>query len=153
MEDITPKLTFGDIVGYALVYLLWLILALVAMVVILLLRNTLNVVWPLLGWSRWVLRPVDRFSLVFMGLAWLIYVIFCEQYYRMAITEVRYRRMRQRTQPDKPVTLPTNAVVRFLRPLGLDILAQRVLVTSYPPIALAALNYVIQQVASWLLVG
>ena len=150
MEDIHPKYTIGDLFGYVLVYLLWLVVALVAMVIILYLRNTLNVVWPMLGWSRWVLRPVDRFGLVLMGLAWLVYVIFVEQYYRSAITDVRLRRLHRRTQPNKPVKLPTSSVMRFLRRLGLDLLAKRLGLTIIPLLVLSALAYVVQQVSMWL---
>ena len=33
-----------------------------------------------------------RFGLIILGLIWLVYVIFCEQHYRSAITAIRLRR-------------------------------------------------------------
>ena len=89
MNDITPRLTIGDIIGYLLAYMCWICTAAAGMLALLQARNALNVLWPAAGGSHWVLRPIDRFGLVLMGLLWLVYVIFCEQNYRTAITAVR----------------------------------------------------------------
>jgi hypothetical protein len=76
MKDIMPRLTLRDILGYAIAYMFWLVAALIALVAMFMARTALNVLWPALGLNRWVLRSVDRFGLVFMGLVWLVYVIF-----------------------------------------------------------------------------
>ena len=82
MDDVTPRLTVGDVFGYILAYMCWISTAGAGMLAVLQLRNTLNVFWPLISDNRWVLRPIDRFGLVLMGLVWLVYVIFVEQHYQ-----------------------------------------------------------------------
>jgi len=86
-----------------------------------------------------VLRPVDRFVLVLMGLAWLLYMymIVIETYYRHTVTLGITRRAR-----------PTERESRLaagLRGTGLHILAKRFAqMTSIPPIA-AGLAYLVQK--------
>ncbi|MFN2157693.1 MAG: hypothetical protein ACK2UX_20875, partial [Anaerolineae bacterium] len=92
MEQVQPKLTLGDVFGYALAYLGWLLTAAVGMLAIFQTRTMINALWPVLGGSRWVLRAVDRFGLLFLGLIWLVFVIFVEQHFRSAITLARERR-------------------------------------------------------------
>ena len=60
MEQVQPKLTVGDVFGYALAYLGWLLTAAVGMLAIFQTRNMINALWPVLGGSRWVLRAIDR---------------------------------------------------------------------------------------------
>ena len=75
----------------------------------------------------WVLRAIDRFALVFLGLLWLVYSIFTEQYFRMAITDVRTRRLKARVDPSpNPPPEPKLALMRHFRRIGLDLLARRV---------------------------
>jgi hypothetical protein len=146
MEDIEPRFTVTDAFRYLVAYACWLIAALVAMVTLLVMRNTLNVIWPILGGSRWVLRPIDRFGLVFLGLVWLVYVIFIEQHYRSSITLARTRRHKRRTNIDgRTEEMPDGRIMRFFRRLGLDILVQRFVPTVAGPLVLLALTYLLQQ--------
>jgi len=150
MEEIRPRLTIGDVFCYALAYLFWVVTAALGMVTVLLVRNALNFVWPLMGWSRWVLRPVDRFGLVFLGLVWLVYVIFVEQYYRQAITEARERRRRQRVRPDAaPESMPKNVFTRLFRRLNLDILVRRFVPTVVVPLVVLSISQLIQEIVQW----
>lgn len=152
MDDITPRLTIGDVIDYLLAYLLWLVIAAVSMVAMLFIRNALNAVWPVISDNRWLLRPIDRFGLVFMGLVWLVFVIFVEQYYRLAITDARYRRLRLRTRAKASDTaLPRNPVIKFLRRLGLDILVRRFVPTLVVPLILLGLAYGAQTLAFFLM--
>lgn len=153
MEQVRPKLTVGDIMGYAVAYLCWICTAAAGMLVMFQARNTLNVLWPVLGGSRWVLRPVDRFGLVFMGLLWLVYVIFVEQHYRSAITMVRERRHKNKSRPAGPRQpgVRQGRFMRFLRKLGLDILATRFLPTLMLPLVLFVIAYLLQQLGFWLM--
>jgi hypothetical protein len=153
MEDVRPKMTIGDLLGYALAYACWICTAAAGMLAMFQARNMLNVMWPALGWSRWVLRSVDRFGLVLMGLLWLVYVIFVEQHYRSSITLVRERRLKARTgstNAPRPV-VPRGRFMKFLRRLGLDILAQRFIPTLMLPLVLFVIAYLLQQLAFWLL--
>ena len=153
MEDIQLKLTVRDVLGYVLAYLLWLLAASVAMWAVFEARNALNVMWPVLGsgtrWT-WTLRPIDRFGLVFLGMVWLVYAIFCEHHYRSAITAVRVREFKGRVAPAlKEEQAPWTA--RQLARMGLDVLASRFFVTIAPPIALLLVGLLIKQLAFWLM--
>ena len=147
MDDIRPKLTIGDMIGYLIAYMCWICTAAAGMLAMLQARNALNVIWPAAGGSHWVLRPVDRFGLVLMGLLWLVYVIFVEQHYRTAITLARLRRLKARTDPASvPVmTPPQGWFMKMLRRLGLDILAMRFLPTLLLPLVLFVIAYLLWQ--------
>ena len=138
MYDIQPKLTLRDLLGYAIAYMFWLLVALLALGAVFMLRAALNVFWPAMEWNRWLLRAVDRFGLVILGLLWLVYVIFCEHQLRSSITEVRNRRMQAKMQSKVQVEgADGNRFVKALRRLNLDVLARRLLPTlSIPLIAL-----------------
>jgi hypothetical protein len=153
MESIRLKMTVRDLLGYALAYLFWLVAAAMAMLAVFELRNALNVIWPSLGsgiqWE-WTLRPIDRFGLVFLGLVWLVYAIFCEQHYRSAITAVRIREFRGKKAP----ALEDGRgrwVARQLARSGLDVLASRFIATIGPSIAIWLVSFLIKQLAFWLL--
>ena len=142
MHDLRPKLTIRDLLGYAIAYMFWLVAALLALGAMFMLRTALNAFWPAMNWNRWVLRPVDRFGLVLLGLLWLVYVIFCEQHYRSSITQVRIRRMDAEIQPTAPAEeVAGNWLMRTLRRLGLDVLARRLVLTLSIPLAALAIGY------------
>ena len=149
--DVTERrLRIRDLPKYLIGYLCWLFTAAAAMLSILLIRNTINVVWPVLGGSRWVLRPIDRFGLVLMGLGWLIFVLFLEHYYRTGV----YQGLRRRLRPAPQAASASDwAVTKRLRRMGLDLLAMRFARTLVIPVALAALSYVAQQVVFLTMAG
>ena len=153
MEDIQLKLTVRDLFGYILAYLLWLLAVSAGMLAMFEARNALNAIWPVLGsgirW-QWTLRPIDRFGLVFLGLVWLVYSIFCEHYYRSAITAVRIREFKGKRAPALEDGRARWAARQLAR-MGLDVLAFRVAVTIAPPIALWLISFLIKQLAFWLL--
>jgi hypothetical protein len=154
MEDMRPKLTVRDIFGYLMSYLCWLCTAAVGMLAVLQTRNALNVIWPVLGGSHWVLRPVDRFGLVFLGLLWLMYVIFVEQHYRLSVTLVREKRFRVRTDPTaKPSQPPSGRFMKLLYRMGLDVLALRFALTLMVPLVWFMVTYLIQQLGFQLIAG
>ena len=142
--DITNRrFSVRDLSKYMLGYVCWILTAVVAMLSILLIRNTLNIVWPLLGGNRWALRPIDRFGLVLMGLGWLIFVLFLEHYYRTGVSTALRRRLQSagRLAPGSDRAIP-----RALRRWDLDLLALRFVRTLAIPLALAAAAYLAQQV-------
>jgi hypothetical protein len=156
MEQVQPRLTVGDMFGYALAYLGWLLTAAVGMLAVFQTRTMINVMWPVLGGSQWTLRAIDRFGLLILGLMWLVFVIFVEQHFRSAITAVRERR---RKREQEPTTASPRAAVprhqgrmmRFLHRLGLDILAARFVPTLMLPLVWFVINYLLQQLAFWML--
>jgi hypothetical protein len=149
MDDIHLKLKARDLFGYAIAYAFWLLAALVALAAVFMIRTALNALWPITGWSRWVLRPIDRFGLVFLGLLWLVYVIFCEQHFRSSITAARYRRMNEsmRVTPRAETAAP-GRFMRTLAKLELDILARRLVLTFAIPLAVLGLAY-LAYLLSW----
>jgi membrane-bound metal-dependent hydrolase YbcI (DUF457 family) len=146
MEQISPRITLMDLLGYLLAYICWLLAASLSILTALLMRNSLNLLWPLLGGNRWVLRAVDRFGLVFLGLVWLVYVIFAEHYFRTSITDARFRRVKTRERLQlRAAEAQLDIGTRALRRLGLDILLQRVVTTVAGPVALLALSFLVEQ--------
>jgi len=147
-EMMRPKFTFRDLLGYLLAYWFWILGAAVSMVALFVIRQRLNVMWPALGGSRWVLRAVDRLALVFLGLVWLVYMIFMEQFLRMAITEMRERRLKARVDPSpNPPPEPKTELMRHLRKIGLDILARRVVYAIGIPALILGAAYGLWQLA------
>ena len=156
MEQVQPKLTVGDVFGYALAYLCWLCTAAVAMLAVFQTRNMINALWPVLGGSRWVLRAIDRFGLLFLGLVWLVFVIFVEQHFRTAITFARERRHKARQGSEgetrRPLApRPHGRFMRFMYRLGLDMLAMRFVPTLMLPLVWFVIAYLLQQLAFALL--
>ena len=156
MEQVQPRLTVRDVFGYALAYLCWLVTAAIAMLSVFQTRNMINALWPVLGGSRWVLRAIDRFGLLFLGLVWLVFVIFVEQHFRTAITHVRERRHKAQHEPTNGTRRaraphPYGRFMRFLYRLGLDILAIRFVPTLMLPMVWFVVTYLLQQLAFMLL--
>ena len=153
MYDLKPKLTLRDLVGYAIVYMFWLLAALLALGAVFLLRAALNALWPAMGWGRWLLRAVDRFGLVLLGLLWLVYVIFCEHHLRSGITEARIRRLRAELKPAPPVQdTYGNRFMAFLRRIDLDLLARRLIFTLSIPLIALAVGYLVYSL-SWVIMA
>ena len=153
-HSLSPRLTVMDVLGYLLAYLCWLFAAAISILTALLMRNSLNVLWPLLGGNRWLLRAVDRFGLVFLGLVWLVYVIGAEHYFRSAITDIRLRRIKTRARPElRAAEAQLDPGTRTLRRLGLDLLLNRVVTTVAAPVALLALAYFVENLVLTILVA
>jgi len=142
-DQVNRRFSVQDLPRYVLCYLCWLLTAAATMFSLLLIRNALNVIWPLLGGSKWLLRPIDRFGLVLMGLGWLVFVLFLEHYYRAGVSTALLRRQRTAGQP-APSSM--RALPRVLRRWGLDLLALRFVCTLAIPVVLAAAAYLAQQV-------
>ena len=149
-EGINKRISVRDVPKYVLGYVCWISTAAVTALSILLIRNMLNLVWPLLGGNRWALRAIDRFGLVLMGLGWLVFVLFLENHYRTGVSTGLQRRMR----PAGPLALGSGrAIPRALRRWGLDLLALRFVRTLAIPLALAAAAYLAQQVVFLTVIG
>jgi hypothetical protein len=75
-----------------LAYGLWLLSAAVALLAAAQLRQFLLIDFPImvlfpLGLSRYAQRAMDRFGTVLIGLAWLIFVVASESYFRKLVDE------------------------------------------------------------------
>jgi hypothetical protein len=140
MEQVRPKFTFRDLLGYLLAYWFWILGAAISMLALFMIRQMINVMWPALGGNRWAMRAIDRFALVFLGLVWLVYSIATEHSFRSAITEVRQRRLKARVDPSpNPAPEPQSSMMRHLRSIGLDLLTRRVaLAIGVPTLVLGA---------------
>ena len=175
MEQVQPKLTFRDFLGYLLAYWFWIMGAAIALLALVFIRQMINVGWPALGevifklnrdWTTmpdglmqmadrtdWTIRAIDRFALVFLGLVWLVYSIFAEQFFRMAITNVRLRRLKARVDPSpNPPPEPETKIMQHLKRIGLDILARRVVYAVGIPLLVLGVAYGLEQLA-WAVVN
>jgi hypothetical protein len=143
-----------------LAYWFWILGAAVSMIALFMTRQMINVVWPVIGQFvpaigervKWTMRAIDRFALVFLGLIWLVYSIFTEQFFRTAIGDARQRRLKARVDPSpNPPPEPKTALMRHLRKIELDILARRALYAIGIPILILGAAYGIWQLAFVLL--
>jgi hypothetical protein len=150
-EGINRRFSLRDMLKYVLGYVCWISTAAVTMLSMLLIRNMLNLVWPLLGGNRWALRAIDRFGLVLMGLGWLVFVLFLENYYRTGVSTGLQRRRRR--SAGQLALGSDRAIPRALRRWGLDLLALRFVRTLAIPLALAAAAYLAQQVVFLTVIG
>ena len=67
---------------YLLCYLLWLITSALGMLGVLIARAVIDKAYIALRLNPWAFRAVDNWSLLLLGLMWLVFVIACEGYYR-----------------------------------------------------------------------
>lgn len=142
------NLTKRDIFNYLLAYILWFIMMGVGWLAVSQTRMMLNVLWPVLGGNRWVLRAVDRWGMVILVMAWLGAVVTLENYYRGAISQTRLRRERAAVGGSPlPRTTSTNPVIQCLARWELDLLARRFAITIAIPIGLFLVTYTIKQLA------
>jgi hypothetical protein len=140
-------LSVTDLLKYLVGYVCWTITAAAGLVSMLLTRMMLNVAWPALGGNRWVIRAVDRFGLVLMGIIWLVFVIYLEHYYRVGVTMGLAKRSRADIAQHK------SRLGRYLRHTGLYFLARRFALTLGIPVAIGLLSYLLQQLAFGSFVG
>lgn len=159
MEDVSPKLRIKDILAYLVAYGLWMICAILGLIAVFQLHNTLNFIWPLINTGnqwRWTLRPVNNFGLVFFGLLWLGYVIFIEQHFRNGVTVLRAKRAGLNVVTPIP-DVSDNAFWRFLRRLNVDIVIRRFAVYFVAPAAVFIVAWGLEQVVPtlfrWLRIG
>ena len=148
MEGIRLRLTARDCFGYVLAYVFWLLALALGALALFGTRNAFNTIWPLFGTDfqwRWILRAVDRFGLVFLGVVWLVYELFVESHYRSAITAVRVREFKGRKAPALQDG-QANWATRWLARMGLDVLVPRFVTTISPLIAV----YLVSSFAKWL---
>jgi hypothetical protein len=151
MHDIMLKLNARDVLRYVIAYVFWLLAGLIGLLVLFVARAALNALWPAMGFSRWLLRSFDQFSLVLMGLLWLVYVIFCEDYYRTSITKVRIRRMKAEINATvRAENARESKLTKALARLGLDVLARRLVPTLGIPLILLVLAYLVYRI-SWII--
>lgn len=145
-EQMKPRFTVRDFMGYLLAYWFWILGAAISLLALFMIRQAINVMWPAIGGNRWMMRAIDRFALVFLGLVWLVYSIFAEQFLRTAITEVRERRHRIRYNPrPTPLPEPKTALMKHLRKIELDVLAERVVYAVGIPVLVLGVAYGLYQ--------
>jgi hypothetical protein len=87
-----------------------------------------------------------------LGLLWLVYSIFTEQYFRLGITNARLRRLKARVDPSpNPPPKPKTALMRHFHKIELDILARRVAPALGIPILILGVAYGLHEVSWWII--
>ncbi len=133
MDTTDVRLTIGDVLRYLLAYGLWILLSAASGLLLLLWREPIKQLTALsLAGNPYykihvveaggIVNSVDRFGLLVMGIVWVVYIIFAEEYLRGGIASARERRLRASLSP---VTTSAAVPESRLRRWELDILAQR----------------------------
>jgi len=136
MSRTAPK---GTLV-YVLAYLLWLVNVVVCTVAVIEFRSTVNVLWVMIGHSRWTLGLADQLSILLGGLVAFVYVVFLESYYRRSVTQ-----WSQGIKTRHDVS-QSNVSHRLNNP-GLYVLLRRFAWTVAIPIGLLLVSLVLREIA------
>jgi len=75
----------GQILAYVLCYVFWIVSVALGVLDMILIRELLGRLSVLLTADIWVSAVVDKFSLLVVGLAWLVFAIASEDYYRKGV--------------------------------------------------------------------
>ncbi len=140
--DTTPRLSWREIAAYVLAYALWLITVLMCVQAILQIRLSVSAVWVVGGADRYRVALVDQSSLLLVGFAAFMYLVWVEHYYREGVM--------LRISPklsDKVPMLPQGRVAGKLAGLGLDLVLRRFAFTFAIPLGLDLLALVVWHVA------
>ena len=65
-----------------LIYVLWAVVIVLGLWCLIVSRSAINIIYIVITWNRWVLRAVDRWSLLLLGIVWLAGVILVEAWFR-----------------------------------------------------------------------
>ncbi len=74
---------------YVACYAIWLVLAALALWLMLMLRINLLDLVRFFDWGPWVMGALDKFGILFLGVAWLVFVLFAEHYLRQGVEQQR----------------------------------------------------------------
>jgi len=74
-----------QILSYLLCYLLWVITAALGFLNLIAARGLCLVILAAISFNLWAARAVDKFIFIFLGIIWLVLVIFSEYYYRDSV--------------------------------------------------------------------
>jgi len=116
MNDYEDKLTWRDAFAYLLVYTLWAAISAAAAVALMLLRSAFPVPLTILLARnpyfhthtvelRGMINSFDRLLLIVLAIAWIVFILWVEEYFRASIVKSRERRARERIAADgAPIT-------------------------------------------------
>lgn len=128
-----------DVLLHGLVYLLWLVNALVCVLAVIQLRSTVNVLWVALGGDRYSLGLVNQLCLLIGGFIAFVYVIFLEGHYRASIT------------PSRATPAPARWT-QCLTDWGVDVLLRRFVLTTAIPLGIWLASLAVLEIAIRILV-
>lgn len=74
---------------YFLCYLLWVITGALGFLNLIAARKLYLVILTILSVNPWAVRAADKFIFIFLGIIWLVLVIFSEYYYRDSVPKKR----------------------------------------------------------------
>ena len=89
MQQRSTRQTTSLVLRYVVCYTLWLVLAALALWLMLQLRGNLIDTVVFFDWGPWVLGALDKFGILLLGVAWLVFVLFAEHYLRQGIEQER----------------------------------------------------------------
>ena len=103
MNDYEDKLTWRDVLAYLLVYSLWIAISAAALYALMLLRSAFPApLLVLLARNPYfhthtvelngLMNSVDRLLLIVFAIAWIIFILWVEEYFRASIVKSRERR-------------------------------------------------------------
>lgn len=148
MHDSSHRLKARDVIAYALAYGCWLVVAVAGALAALRLRAAANVIWMATGGNLLALRAVDRFGVIFLGIAWLAYVIIAEDTFRRGVDATR------KAEAGAAVAPPGKTMDQSSQPWPArrkcqagSILARRFAIMLSPSLVVFVLTFVAERIA------
>jgi hypothetical protein len=140
MNDYEDKLTWRDVLAYLLVYSLWIAISAAALYALMLLRSAFPApLLVLLARNPYfhahtvelngVMNSIDRLLLIVFAIAWIIFILWVEEYFRASIAKSRERRAKARFSSDHAAVAETG-----LQRWSLDLFPRRLAIAAAIPV-------------------
>jgi hypothetical protein len=150
MNDYEDKLTWRDVLAYLLIYSLWMAISAAALYALMLLRSAFPApLLVLLARNPYfhthtvelngLMNSVDRLLLIVFAIAWIIFILWVEEYFRASIVKSRERRARARISADGAPITETG-----LQRWSLDLFPRRLAITAAFPVGVFVLYGIIE---------
>jgi hypothetical protein len=149
MNDYENKLTWRDALAYLLVYALWVVLSASAAYVAVLLRSAFPVPLTILLARnpyfhthtvelRGMINSFDRLLLIVLAVAWIVYILWVEEFFRASVAKSRERRARAHFSSEGAPITETG-----LQRWSLDLFPRRFAIAAAFPVAALILYLVL----------
>jgi hypothetical protein len=150
MNDYEDKLTWRDALAYLLVYTLWAAVSAAAAYALVMLRSAFPVPLTILLARnpyfhthtvelKGMINSFDRLLLIVLAVAWIVFILWVEEYFRMSIAQSRERRARARIAADGAPITETG-----LQRWSLDLFPRRLAIAAAFPIGALVLYGIIE---------
>ena len=150
MNDFENKLTWRDTLAYLVVYTLWVAISAIAAYAMMLLRSAFPPPLTILLARnpyfhthtvelRGMISSFDRLLLIVLAVAWIVFILWVEEYFRASVVKSRERRAKARITAEGGAITETG-----LQHWSLDLFPRRLAIAASFPVAALVLYTIIE---------